>query len=492
MAQQTINTGAIANDGTGDPLRTWAGKTNTNFTELYAAVATHVVGPAGVTDDLPATFDGTSGKLVKSKTYAAFKTLLALVNGDVGLGNVDNTSNTTERSALATLTNKVIDAASNTISNLTASMFATNVIDTDGTLTANSSTRIPSQSAIKSYVDNLLTGLSWKNAVVCATTANITLSGEQTLDGVLTSASRVLVKNQSTASQNGIYVSAAGAWSRAADMDAAAEFPNATVFVESGTANSDTQWTCSNNSVTIGSTSVAFVQVAGAGTYSAGAGLSLTGNQFSTNGTGSAATLTTARNIDGQPFDGSTAITVIAPGTHSATSKATPVDADEFALVDSAASNVLKKLTWANLKATLKTYFDGLYAALSGNNSFSGNNTFTKAILPAAPTNVGTADIDCSGRTLSLVANTDAIVAGNNSCLLFVHEDSTSGQTGLYVLGTAGGGFAVLNQGANWSNTATPASGNFGIAYDGVNNVWRIYNGAGATRSFQYFVVRVR
>lgn len=51
-----------------------------------------VVGPASVTDDLPAIFDGITGKLIKQKTYAAFKTLLALVKGDVGLGNVDNTT----------------------------------------------------------------------------------------------------------------------------------------------------------------------------------------------------------------------------------------------------------------------------------------------------------------------------------------------------------------------------------------------------------------
>lgn len=57
---------------------------------------------------------------------------------------------------------------------------------------------------------------------------------------------------------------------------------------------------------------------------------------------------------------------IIAPVTHAATSKATPVDADELPLVDSAASNVLKKLTWANLKATLKTYFDTLYVTVNG------------------------------------------------------------------------------------------------------------------------------
>lgn len=79
----------------------------------------------------------------------------------------------------------------------------------------------------------------------------------------------------------------------------------------------------------------------------------------------SAATLTTARTIDGQSFNGSANITVIAPGTSAATAKTTPVDADVLPLVDSAASNVLKKLSWANLVATLKTYFDSVSTTLS-------------------------------------------------------------------------------------------------------------------------------
>lgn len=59
---------------------------------MESDIAGKVTGPASVTDDLPAIFDGTTGKLIKQKTYAAFKTLLSLVKGDVGLGNVDNTS----------------------------------------------------------------------------------------------------------------------------------------------------------------------------------------------------------------------------------------------------------------------------------------------------------------------------------------------------------------------------------------------------------------
>ena len=98
-----------------------------------------------------------------------------------------------------------------------------------------------------------------------------------------------------------------------------------------------------------------------------------------TGNAGTATALATARNIDGQAFDGTANVTVIAPGTHAATSKATPVDADEVPLVDSAASNVLKKLTWANLKATLKTYFDTLYP--SGSGTSSGTNTGDQTIL---------------------------------------------------------------------------------------------------------------
>ncbi|MDR6305896.1 parallel beta-helix repeat protein [Nitrobacter vulgaris] len=92
-----------------------------------------------------------------------------------------------------------------------------------------------------------------------------------------------------------------------------------------------------------------------------------TGDQTSVTGNaGTATALQTARTIDGQAFDGSANITVIAPGTHAATGKTTPADSDELPIVDSAESNVLKKLTWANLKAALKTYFDAVYQTVFG------------------------------------------------------------------------------------------------------------------------------
>lgn len=186
-----------------------------------------------------------------------------------------------------TLTNKSINASNNTISNLATSMFATDVIDTDATLSANSDTRLASQKAIKSYVDNYLTGLTWKAAVRVATTSNGVLATAYingvTVDGVtLATGDRILIKNQTTATDNGIYtVNLVGAPTRATDSDTGAELIGATVFVKEGTTNGDTQWTCTNDAITLGSTNIVFAQVSGAGTYSAGTGLSLSGNQFS-------------------------------------------------------------------------------------------------------------------------------------------------------------------------------------------------------------------
>jgi hypothetical protein len=122
----------------------------------------------------------------------------------------------------------------------------------------------------KTEVDSFLQGLDPKASVKVATTANITLSGTQTIDGIaVVAGDRVLVKDQTTGSQNGIYVAAAGAWSRATDMDAAIEFPGSFCFVEQGTANQDSAWVCTNDAVTLGTTAITFVKFAGSGAYQA-------------------------------------------------------------------------------------------------------------------------------------------------------------------------------------------------------------------------------
>jgi len=150
---------------------------------------------------------------------------------------------------------------------------------TSGTVSVAAPTS-DSHAATKSSVDNAAVGLYWKEPARAATTANITLSGTQTIDGVSVVADdRVLVKDQTSASQNGIYVVAAGSWSRASDMDAAGEFSGTAVFVKEGTLSADVAFVCTNDTdVTVGTTDVAFVQFAGNGTVQGGDGIAVTGN----------------------------------------------------------------------------------------------------------------------------------------------------------------------------------------------------------------------
>lgn len=138
--------------------------------------------------------------------------------------------------------------------------------------------------ANKNYVDAAAAGLTWKTAVKAASTGNLTLSGEQTVDGVaLVTGDRILVKNQTTAADNGIYVVDSGSWTRATDADSPSELDGAAVFVQQGTTNADTGWVQTATIVTVGTTAQTWVQFTGSGTYSAGIGLSLSGNTFNVN-----------------------------------------------------------------------------------------------------------------------------------------------------------------------------------------------------------------
>lgn len=139
--------------------------------------------------------------------------------------------------------------------------------------------------ATKYYVDAVAQGLDVKGSCLAATTENIALDGSVTeVDGVaIPDGSRVLVKNQDNATENGIYVaSSTEGWSRAADMNAPEEFPGAFTFIEEGTAQADTGWVCTTNApVVIGSSDITFVQFSAAGVIEAGSGLQKVGNTLS-------------------------------------------------------------------------------------------------------------------------------------------------------------------------------------------------------------------
>lgn len=155
--------------------------------------------------------------------------------------------------------------------------------------------------ATKAYVDATRSGLDVKQSVRVATTGNITLSGTQTIDGVsVIAGDRVLVKDQSTGSQNGIYVVAAGSWSRATDADSSTEVTAGMfTFVAEGTVNADSGWVLTtNDTITLDTTSLTFAQFSGAGQITAGAGLTKSGNTIDVGTASSSRIVVNADNID--------------------------------------------------------------------------------------------------------------------------------------------------------------------------------------------------
>ena len=167
-----------------------------------------------------------------------------------------------------TLTNKSMSGSSNTFTNIPNSALTNSSVTigttaialgasslTLGGLTSVTVTQDPTAAlelATKQYVDSVAQGLNVKASVLWATTADITLSGLSTQaggewTGTLTAGDRILVKNQLTAANNGIYAASSGAWTRTTDADTWNELVSAFVFVQDGATLADTGWVCTVN-----------------------------------------------------------------------------------------------------------------------------------------------------------------------------------------------------------------------------------------------------
>jgi len=194
-------------------------------------------------------------------------------------------------------------------------MKITNLLDASGfKLTNLADGTNPQDAATVAQLNAAVQGYSWKQPVRVATTANITLSGAQTIDGVsVVAGDRVLVKNQTAGAANGIYVAAAGAWSRSTDFDTGAEALGAATFVSEGTSQGNQVWlNGTDGPITIGTTVLSFVQVGGGSSYSAGNGIVIAGGVISadpavvarkasaTIGDGTATTLTITHSLNTQ------------------------------------------------------------------------------------------------------------------------------------------------------------------------------------------------
>lgn len=173
------------------------------------------------------------------------------------------------------------DAAAHSAIPLSALAVPTTDLNLNGKLITNlGSPSATTDAANKAYVDNAIVGLSWKAPVRVVSVSNRALTGTGTIDGVaIVAGDRVLLTAQTAPAENGIYVVASGAWARATDNDTAAEMVNAACFASEGATYADTAWVCTTNApITIGTTGLAWVQFAGGGAITAGAGMTQSGN----------------------------------------------------------------------------------------------------------------------------------------------------------------------------------------------------------------------
>lgn len=226
-----------------------------------------------INDSITNAMINSSAAIALSK-LAATTASRALQSGSGGLIEVSATTST-QLGYLSTTTSDV-QTQLNSKLNLSGGTLT-------GSLLLNADPSIALQAATKQYVDNAMLGLNPLASALIGTTANITLSGEQTIDGETTSTSRVLVKNQTLPAENGIYTSGAGAWTRTTDADTYAELVQAYVLVTTGTANEGTGWLCTASpGGTIGVDPINFVQFSSATVITTdGQGIEIAGNSIS-------------------------------------------------------------------------------------------------------------------------------------------------------------------------------------------------------------------
>lgn len=182
---------------------------------------------------------------------------------------------------LDTLTANKLNVSGGTI---TGALTVNGVLTAADQLLLSGDPTAPFGAATKQYVDSAIAGLYWKNSAAAATSVNITLSGLQLLDNYqLVNGDRVLVKNQSNASQNGIYTASAAAWSRSADANTGSELEGAAIFVRNGPIHGNTAWSQTAVNIVLGTTPLAWSQFSSGGTGAVigGTGINVVGQTVS-------------------------------------------------------------------------------------------------------------------------------------------------------------------------------------------------------------------
>ena len=337
----------------------------------------------------------------------------------------------------------------------------TNIQTTTGSISTTAVN--PTDIVNKSYVDAIAQGLSFKAPAQVATTANITLSGLQTIDGYTTLAGdRVLVKNQTTQANNGIYIASTGTWARSSDANTYAELVSAFLFVENG-AQSGSAWVCTSpQNGTLGVTAITFTQFSNTALYTAGTGLTLSGYQFSITPQGTAGTYGSASSVPVFVTNASGQITSVTNTSISIAPSQINATIPNFGLTNSSltVNGTLISLGGSGTITATASNALTIGTGLSGT-SYNGSTPVTVAIANTSVTSgsytLGNFTVNAQGQltaaSSSSTTGSGNVVLATSPTLVTPNLGTPSTLVGTNITGTA----SALNIGGN-AATATSAT----------------------------------